>query len=129
MACGRETDNFVDGLCPDCLKAYRGPAQATEPILTPLVQETAQDRGEPSPVPYSIFINSPAVMTEETGIERLSLSLSVRDLSSCNVRGLVPDEAFPFIDMAKNAFRRGYYRFELIVGDLSIRIYKHPNNP
>lgn len=131
MACGRETDNFVDGLCPECLtKAERGPAEATEPVsLSATPELTAQDLGKPSPVPYSVFINSPAVSTEEAGIERLSLSLAVASLSSCNIKGLVPDEARPFIDMAREAFRAGYYRFELVVGDLSIRIYKHPNNP
>jgi len=97
--------------------------------LTPKIEQTAQDRGEPSPVPYSIFIKSPAVDTEEQGIERYTLSVAVSDLSSCHTDKLVPVDCRPWVEAARMAFRRGYYRFELIVGDWSIRIYKHPNNP
>jgi hypothetical protein len=139
QACGNFTYNET-AICDDCLaegathvnepRIFDSSPLATEPVsLSATPELTAQDLGKPSPVPYSVFINSPAVMTEEAGIERLSLSLAVASLSSCNIKGLVPDEARPFIDMAREAFRAGYYRFELVVGDLSIRIYKHPNNP
>jgi hypothetical protein len=97
--------------------------------MAPKVEETAQDRGEPSPVPYIIFIKSPAVDTEEPGIERLNVSLALKSLDLWDIKHCVPPSCQPFVEMADNAFRRGYYRFELVVGDLSIRIYKHPNNP
>jgi hypothetical protein len=139
QVCGDYTNN-EPAICGDCLaegathvnepRIFDSSPLATEPVsLSATPELTAQDLGKPSLVPYSVFINSPAVMTEETGIERLSLSLAVSDLSSCNVNGKIPVEAQPFVEMARKAFRAGYYRFELVVGDLSIRIYKHPNNP
>lgn len=156
QACGNYTEN-APALCDDCLeeqKAYQsqymakppvtpntnvmhteeGPislnCETTEPVsLSAKPEQTAQDHGEPSPVPYSIFIKSPAVDTEETGIARLSLSLALSCLDEYCVKDAVPRMALPFVEMARKSFNNGYYRFELIVGDLSIRIYKHPNNP
>lgn len=88
---------------------------------------TPQDQGEPSPVPYSIFINSPVPTEQRPGDKIVDIKLAVAFRT--DVKGFVPPEVEEFINMAFVAFEAGYYRFELVVGGWSIRVYKHPNNP
>lgn len=92
-----------------------------KPELTP------QDLGEPSPVPYSVFILRPSPDLNTAGREKVDIKLALADLD--HVEPLVPAEIRPFFQGIRQAFRAGYYRFELVVGDWSIRVYKHPNNP
>lgn len=101
----------------------------TEPIVMQAPELTPQDKGEPSPVPYSIFIKSPAVDTQEEGIEKINISLALKDLDADTLRWYIPQDVRTLVEFARNCFEGGYYRFELIVGDWSIRVYKHPNNP
>ena len=100
-----------------------------ESTLSAIPEVTPQDKGEPSPVPYSIFLQKPSPDIDPKGQTIIRMNLALPNLAECGTRGLIPPEVMPFVTMADRAFRQGYYRFELIVGDWSIKIYKHPNNP
>jgi hypothetical protein len=131
QSCGKITDERVDGLCPDCLSLvpYQRGEWKTEPPEPSLNTEpiyTAQDKGEPSPVPYSIFIQRPSPDIDPAGQEIYKINLALKELY--HLDNMVPPETRPFLKLAEQAFRNGYYRFELIVGDWSIKVYKHPNN-
>lgn len=155
--CGKETDERVGGLCPECNASgipapqteeeadeahleeiVNGPdrrklkeiqeAQATDPMIAK-PEVTPQDLGEPSPVPYSVFIQRPSPDIDPKGESVIRINLALKGLSDCHIRGVVPMDCLPFVQMAYRCFRQGYYRFELVVGDWSIRCYKHPNNP
>jgi len=89
---------------------------------------TPQDLGAPSPVPYSLFCRQPSADIDATGQETRTLTISAKDLdrvaavavSFCDVPGLGQ-----FIEAA---FDEGAYRLEILIGDISIKVYKHPNN-
>jgi hypothetical protein len=105
----------------------KGPSNGVVEMMAAKPEETAQDKGEPSPVPYSIFINRPVPSEQRPGDTVIDIKLAVAFRT--DAMQLAPDEVKDYIDEAFKAFERGYYRFELVVGDWSIRIYKHPNNP
>jgi hypothetical protein len=90
---------------------------------------TPQDLGAPSPVPYSVFLRRPSADIDASGLETAQRTVAVKKLASVIV------EVDDFInipglgDFIEGAFNRaGFYRLEIIVGDVSIKVYKHPNN-
>lgn len=93
------------------------------------MQETPQDRGEPSPVPYSIIIQSPSLDLPQSGTEKIYLTAAVKDLNQ-TIETIKPYfQAVGFESFIKAVFNSGLYRLEMVIGGLSIKIYKHPNNP
>jgi hypothetical protein len=122
-----------DDHAQDALK-YKTPelkgAQASAPLDFAQAPEiTPQDLGAPSPVPYSLFMRRPSADIDLAGRESTQVSITRKDL-----QGIV-DEVVAFAQIAglgkfiTEAFEGGFYRLELIVGDISIKVYKHPNNP
>jgi len=89
---------------------------------------TPQDLGAPSPVPYSLFCRQPSADIDATGLEIRQETRSAKDLRK------IAEAADDFVsgiglgDFIRSAFEAGAYRLELIVGDVSIKVYKHPNN-
>jgi hypothetical protein len=92
-------------------------------------QVTPQDLGAPSPVPYSVFLRRPSADIDASGMETAQRTVAVKKL------GRVIAEIGDFVEIPglgefiEGAFNEsGVYRLEIIVGDVSIKVYKHPNN-
>lgn len=82
---------------------------------------------EVSKVPYSIFMQQPSGDLPQDGVETTYYRASREDLQKtcAEVQNLLGPEVAA---MVKAAFgRAGYYRFELLVGSTSLKIYKHPS--
>lgn len=97
-----------------------------EYLQTPEV--TAQDKGAPSPVPYSVMIQKPSPDIDPQGQVVIRINLALKSLDNATLERLIPGDCRIFVEWARKSFLAGYYRFELIVGDWSIKVYKHPNN-
>lgn len=90
---------------------------------------TPQDLGVPSPVPYSLFLRQPSADIDPTGQETRQSTISSKTLQGVinEAAALAPIPGLAeFIEGAFDAW--GAYRLEIIVGDVSIKVYKHPNN-
>lgn len=98
-------------------------------LATAELKETPRDRGEPSPVPYSIIIQSPTNDLPQTGVEKIYVTAAVTDVNRV-IETIKPYfHSVGFESFLKAIFSSGLYRLEVVVGGLSIKIYKHPNNP
>lgn len=103
--------------------------QTTEPVAQMAAGVTPQDLGQPSPVPYTLFYRQPSADIDPAGKETTQISASAKDLKriTAEVMSLAPIDGLDrFIKSAFDDF--GVYRLEIVVGDASIKIYKHPNN-
>jgi len=100
--------------------------EASDPILSATPEVTPQDLGKPSPVPYSVFINRPVPSEQRPGDSIVDIKIAVAYRT--DAIAIAPHEVKAFIELAFQSFEAGYYRFELVVGDWSVRVYKHPNN-
>jgi AraC-like DNA-binding protein len=104
-------------------------AQASRPSeFTQAPQVTPQDLGAPSPVPYSLFYRRPSADIDPTGQETRQSTISSKTLQGVinEVMGINPINGLD--EFIEGAFEAGAYRLEIIVGDVSIKVYKHPNN-
>jgi hypothetical protein len=106
-------------------------AKAADPINVFMQppEVTPQDLGAPSPVPYSLFLRRPSADIDASGLETAQRTVAVKALASviCEVNDFCEVEGLgAFISGAFTT--AGVYRLEIIVGDISIKVYKHPNN-
>jgi hypothetical protein len=100
----------------------------TEPLQVP--ELTPQDKGEPSPVPFTLMIQKPSPDCNQDGVEKIFFRGAFAELHGVTggIRNHFPDDNF--IRFVSEAFsKHGVYRLEVVVADWSIKVYKHPNNP
>jgi hypothetical protein len=91
--------------------------------------QTPQDKGVPSPVPYSLIIQHPSPDLNQDGVEKIYLTAAVTDVDKI-IETLKPYfQSVGFESFLKAVFSSDLYRLEMVIGGLSIKIYKHPNNP
>jgi hypothetical protein len=92
------------------------------------IKEIPQDAGKPSPVPYSLILQRPSMDLPQDGVEKFYMTGASKDIDSI-IKGVsLQIESTGLNRFIKDAFESGHYRLEVIIGDLSIKIYKHPNN-
>jgi len=105
------------------LSKASAPTEFTQPP-----QVTPQDLGAPSPVPYSLFLRRPSADIDATGQETRQSTISTKTLQGV-INEVMAINPIPGLDeFIEGAFEAGVYRLEIIVGDISIKVYKHPNN-
>lgn len=151
--CEMFTDELIDGSCPECydkrptvlVEYVNADNQNTKtepypPGMEPIENiepggqvyaATDQDKGKPSPVPFTLLMQRPSPDIDAAGVPTIYVRGSYRELwellSDVRKQFNVSDDFIRFLSWAFES--GGYYRFELIVGDWSIKVYKHPNNP
>lgn len=88
-----------------------------------------QDLGAPSPVPFTLIIQTPSPDLPQAGGETLYLKASCKDIVTVTKELSIYVDNNSLAKFVRDCFDSGYYRLEITLGGTSIKIYKHPNNP
>lgn len=98
--------------------------EAFEPGLTMPSQEP-----ERSTVPYSVIFQCPTSDIAVHGREQFYIKLALESLDDLepHFNGVLVGGIFDIISAARGMFHMGYHRFECVVGDWSLKIYKQPD--
>jgi hypothetical protein len=107
---------------------YQGDERPAEPLQVP--ELTPQDKGEPSPVPFTLMLQKPSADCNQAGVEKFHFTGAYKEIEQLThaLHTFYPDDNLSrFIAEAFNSRRA--WRLEIILADWSIKVYKHPNNP
>jgi hypothetical protein len=121
--CGAEHEQSDD--CPNC-----GPFAYYDAIAE-FRKNNPPPKGEndPSPVPFSIILQRPSPDLPQDGVEKFYMTAAAKDVETVTQAAALQIQSAGLTKFIKDVFDSGYHRLEIVVGDLSIKIYKHRNNP
>jgi hypothetical protein len=95
----------------------------------PGIEATPQDKGVPSPVPFSLIIRQPSSDIDTQGRPHFHFSGAYKSIDDMPLAMLPGDIMGDVERMLRKVFESGAYRIEMVIGDWEIKVYKHPNNP